>query len=214
VSEHGVTFRSKLDGSLHEYTPERVIQVQRNLGADVIMQLDELIDGGSDIAPARAAMERSLRWLERCHIEFDRITRDGAGLPFHAAIKPVPHVDATGTMVIPDAPNGVKFELFIFDALPLADRVCSLEAAREDEFSPIKNADGVDSPATARRDLTRVYAGWLEAAGVAVPRDSRGEPAVDIEIDPRYASSSRELIERIPPGFEVTGPTVLGAPAG
>lgn len=77
VSERGITFRSKLDGSLHEYTPERVIQVQRNLGADVIMQLDELIDGGSDIAPARAAMERSLRWLERCHAEFHRITREG-----------------------------------------------------------------------------------------------------------------------------------------
>lgn len=77
VSEDGITFRSKLDGSRHEYTPERVIQVQRNLGADVIMQLDELIDGGSDIPPARAAMERSLRWLARCHAEFNRITRDG-----------------------------------------------------------------------------------------------------------------------------------------
>ena len=77
VREDGITFKSKLDGSLHEYTPERVIQVQRNLGADVIMQLDELINGGSDVAPARAAMERSLRWLERCRIEFDRITRDG-----------------------------------------------------------------------------------------------------------------------------------------
>lgn len=77
VREDGITFRSKLDGSLHEYTPERVIQVQRNLGADVIMQLDELIDGGSAMAPARAAMERSLRWLERCHAEFDRITREG-----------------------------------------------------------------------------------------------------------------------------------------
>jgi queuine tRNA-ribosyltransferase len=77
VREDGITFRSKLDGTLHEYTPERVIQVQRNLGADVIMQLDELIDGGSEITPARDAMERSLRWLERCRAEFDRITRDG-----------------------------------------------------------------------------------------------------------------------------------------
>ena len=77
VSEAGITFRSKLDGSLHEYTPERVITVQRNLGADVIMQLDELIEGGSAIAPSRDAMERSLRWLERCRTEFDRITREG-----------------------------------------------------------------------------------------------------------------------------------------
>ena len=77
VREDGITFRSKLDGALHEYTPERVIQVQRNLGADVIMQLDELIDGGSATEPARGAMERSLRWLERCHTEFNRITREG-----------------------------------------------------------------------------------------------------------------------------------------
>ena len=144
----------------------------------------------------------------------ERITAGGVGLPFHAAIKPVPHLDASGTLVTPDAPNAVKFESFIFDALPLADRVCSLEAAREDEFSPIKNADGADSPATARRDLNRVYARWLDAAGVTVPRDDLGDPAVDIEIDPRYATSARELIERIPSGFRVTGPTVLEAPRG
>ena len=77
VSEEGVTFRSKLDGALHAYTPERVMQVERNLGADVIMQLDELIAGGSALAPARVAMERSLRWLERCRVEFDRLKRDG-----------------------------------------------------------------------------------------------------------------------------------------
>jgi len=77
VREEGVTFRNKVDGTLHEYTPERVIQIERNLGADVIMQLDELVEGGSDLATARAAMERSLRWLERCSTEFDRITGEG-----------------------------------------------------------------------------------------------------------------------------------------
>ncbi len=77
VNEEGVTFKNKFDGSLHAYTPERVIQIERNLGADVIMQLDELIDGGSANEPARGAMERSLRWLERCGVEFDRISRDG-----------------------------------------------------------------------------------------------------------------------------------------
>jgi queuine tRNA-ribosyltransferase len=82
VTEAGVTFKNKLDGSMHDYTPERVIQIERNLGADVIMQLDELIAGGSDLEPARAAMERSLRWLDRCRVEFDRLTREGrAPLP-------------------------------------------------------------------------------------------------------------------------------------
>lgn len=77
VTEAGVEFRSHLDGSLHDYTPERVMQIERNLGADVIMQLDELIAGGSEESASRAAMERSLRWLERCRVEFDRLTHDG-----------------------------------------------------------------------------------------------------------------------------------------
>jgi len=77
VREEGVTFKSIVDGSRHNYTPERVMQIERNLGADVIMQLDELIEGGAEHAASRAAMERSLRWLERCRIEFDRLERDG-----------------------------------------------------------------------------------------------------------------------------------------
>ena len=81
VSEAGITFRSHLDGSLHEYTPELVMRIERNLGADCIMQLDELIEGRSDEGASRSAMERSLRWLERCRVEFDRITREGRDVP-------------------------------------------------------------------------------------------------------------------------------------
>lgn len=77
VSEDGVNFKSPFDGSRHAYTPERVMQIERNLGADVIMQLDELIAGGSDEQASRSAMERSLRWLARCQTEFVRLERDG-----------------------------------------------------------------------------------------------------------------------------------------
>ncbi|MEO7216846.1 MAG: tRNA guanosine(34) transglycosylase Tgt, partial [Gemmatimonadaceae bacterium] len=77
VTEAGIEFRSHIDGSMHQYTPESVMRIERNLGADVIMQLDELIQGQSDIATARSAMERSLRWLDRCSVEFDRISRQG-----------------------------------------------------------------------------------------------------------------------------------------
>jgi len=86
VREEGVEFRSHLDGSLHQYTPEGVMRIERNLGADVIMQLDELIAGGADLAASRAAMERSLRWLERCRVEFDRLTREG-----RAPVSPITH---------------------------------------------------------------------------------------------------------------------------
>jgi queuine tRNA-ribosyltransferase len=77
VSEDGIEFRSHIDGSMHEYTPESVMRIERNIGADVIMQLDELIRGQSELGAARSAMERSLRWLTRCRIEFDRIGMQG-----------------------------------------------------------------------------------------------------------------------------------------
>ncbi len=96
VREEGVEFRSHLDGSLHQYTPEGVMRIERNLGADVIMQLDELIAGGADVATSRAAMERSLRWLERCRVEFERLDRDGrapVSALVHASLAPgAPHL--------------------------------------------------------------------------------------------------------------------------
>ena len=66
VSEDGVEFRSHLDGSLHMFTPESVMEIERNLGADVIMQFDHVIPGQSEESVARDASERSVRWLVRC----------------------------------------------------------------------------------------------------------------------------------------------------
>jgi UDP-N-acetylglucosamine/UDP-N-acetylgalactosamine diphosphorylase len=137
------------------------------------------------------------------------LTRGGLDLPYHHALKKVPHVDADGRPVEPDAPNAIKFETFLFDALPAAERTVTVEAAREDEFSPIKNAEGADSPATARRDLNRLYARWLTAAGVAVPSGPDGEP-VDLEIDPRRALDAAELNASVTPDLRIDGPTVLG----
>jgi queuine tRNA-ribosyltransferase len=72
VSEDGVEFRSHIDGSRHRFTPESVMQIERNLGADVIMQFDHVIPGQSTEADARDASERSIRWLVRCRTEFER----------------------------------------------------------------------------------------------------------------------------------------------
>jgi queuine tRNA-ribosyltransferase len=66
VAEDGVEFRSHVDGSLHQFTPESVMQIEQNLGADVIMQFDHVIPGQSDETAARDASERSIRWLARC----------------------------------------------------------------------------------------------------------------------------------------------------
>lgn len=73
VSEEGVEFQSHLDGSRRFFTPESVIDIQRSLGADVIMQFDHVIPGQSDEAIARDASERSVRWLARCLKRFNDV---------------------------------------------------------------------------------------------------------------------------------------------
>jgi queuine tRNA-ribosyltransferase len=72
LNEDGVEFQSHIDGSRRFFTPESVIQIERNLGADVIMQFDHVIPGQSDEASARDASERSIRWLARCLAELQR----------------------------------------------------------------------------------------------------------------------------------------------
>ena len=78
LDEDGVEFRSHIDGSKHRFTPESVMRIERNLGADVIMQFDHVIPGQSDETTARDASERSIRWLARCAAELARLrTADG-----------------------------------------------------------------------------------------------------------------------------------------
>ncbi|MBA3890132.1 MAG: tRNA guanosine(34) transglycosylase Tgt [Gemmatimonadaceae bacterium] len=77
IAEDGVEFRSHIDGSKRQFTPESVMQIERNLGADVMMQFDHVIPGQSDATVARDASERSLRWLARCRAEFDRLDATG-----------------------------------------------------------------------------------------------------------------------------------------
>jgi UDP-N-acetylglucosamine/UDP-N-acetylgalactosamine diphosphorylase len=113
-------------------------------------------------------------------------------LPWHRAEKKVPYVDANGNAVKPDKPNAVKLEQFVFDAIPLAKNAIVYTTRREEEFSPVKNADGADSPATCRRDQIRRAARWLNAAGVTVPtRD--GEPDATIEISPLFATTAEQV---------------------
>jgi len=114
-------------------------------------------------------------------------------LPFHRADKKIPTVDENGDPVEPKEPNGVKFEMFVFDALPLAERPVVLEIDRSEEFSPVKNAEGDDSPATARRDMVRFDARRLEQAGAVVPRNRDGEPKHAVEISPLAARNVDEL---------------------
>ncbi|HUQ98038.1 MAG TPA: tRNA guanosine(34) transglycosylase Tgt [Gemmatimonadaceae bacterium] len=76
VNEDGVEFQSHIDGSRRFFTPESVMQIERSLGADVIMQFDHVIPGQSDEASAREASERSIRWLARCLEEVERLEKE------------------------------------------------------------------------------------------------------------------------------------------
>ncbi|MEN8375826.1 MAG: tRNA guanosine(34) transglycosylase Tgt [Gemmatimonadota bacterium] len=70
IDDEGVRFRSHLDGSTHAFTPESVVDIQRALGADVIMAFDQCPPGRVGRSDARAALKRTLRWLERCARRF------------------------------------------------------------------------------------------------------------------------------------------------
>jgi UDP-N-acetylglucosamine/UDP-N-acetylgalactosamine diphosphorylase len=133
--------------------------------------------------------------LSRTFIE--RLTADekSFGLPWHRAVKKVAHVDDAGKRVEPDEPNAVKLESFIFDAVPLAENPLILRTERAEEFSPVKNAEGIDSVETSQRDLNRRAARWLEHAGADIPRTGDGEPDGVFEISPCFALDAEHLRE-------------------
>ena len=129
----------------------------------------------------------------------ERLTaEDRCLLPLHRAEKKVPYVDLrTGQVVQPTSPNAVKLEMFVFDALPLAEKVVIYETRREEEFSPIKNSEGEDSPVTSLHDQVRRAGAWFEAAGITVPRDADGQVAAALEISPLFADDAQVLATKI-----------------
>ena len=108
-------------------------------------------------------------------------------LPYHRAEKKVAHLNEAGKLIEPDNPNAVKFETFVFDALPLAKNPVILEADRLDQFSPVKNRTGVDSLESSQADQIKRAKRWLKNAGVATR-----ENAV-VEICPRAFPDQKDL---------------------
>ena len=88
----------------------------------------------------------------------EAIERMGATpLPYHSAFKKAKYIDKDGNLVVPDSPNAYKFEAFLFDAFGEVDDMAILRVKREEEFAPVKNAAGVDSPETARELYRKFY---------------------------------------------------------
>jgi queuine tRNA-ribosyltransferase len=71
IKEEGVTFRSHIDGSKHLFTPENVMDIQRTIGADIIMAFDECTPYPCDYNYAKRSIEMTHRWLKRCCERFD-----------------------------------------------------------------------------------------------------------------------------------------------
>lgn len=120
---------------------------------------------------------------------------EGVALPFHRADKKIPTIDAQGNPVKPEKANGVKFEMFVFDALPFAKNPVVIETPRANDFSPVKNAEGVDSPKTCREDQLRQFARWLKANGAEIATDDTGLPSVAIEVGPLFGYDEDSFAE-------------------
>ena len=80
LTENGVTFRSHIDGTMFDLSPERAVEIQALLGADISMQLDECIKLPNERAEIERAMELSVRWAERCKRAFESRAREGYAL--------------------------------------------------------------------------------------------------------------------------------------
>jgi len=118
----------------------------------------------------------------------ERLNRNGFALPYHRAIKDVEGIGKGGKT---ERTKGLKFESFVFDAIPLAERTSCMEVAREEEFSPVKNKEGMDSPETAQKAMVDLHRRWLEEAGAEVA------PGAKVEISPLFALNKEELREKL-----------------
>lgn len=149
--------------------------------------------------------------LHAIRVDFvQRLNATGFALPYHRAEKKVPCVDlTTGQPIKPEKPNAVKMETFVFDALPLTSHSIVYETDRIDEFAPIKQPSGVDSPESARQIVTQRNANWLTAAGITVPKKPDGQPDCTIEIAASFAiypedvAAKKSIIPAIQPGANV-----------
>lgn len=138
-----------------------------------------------------------------------RITQGDTRLPFHYARKKVPYMDGNGQVITPTHENALKFELFVFDALPIADRWLVVESPREVEFAPLKNASGVDSPETCRLAISNLAATWLRQAGAIVDQDAIGNVGIPLEVSNRFAMDAAEFAARVYAKRTISDPTLF-----
>ena len=124
-------------------------------------------------------------------------------LPLHVAEKKVQTWIPNERGGTAEERMGIKFEMFIFDALADAANPLFFETRREGEFAPLKNKTGPDSIETCRQGMMNLYARWLQANGVSVPM-REGKPVHRIEISPLVARDAESLGESLNQRFPST----------
>lgn len=112
--------------------------------------------------------------------------------PYHVAHKAVEYVDQSGRTVKPSQPNAYKFEALYFDLFTHADDMAILNVRREEEFSPVKNFEGVDSKDTAREMFLELCTSWVRDMGIDPPRPIEISPLLSIYGD----DLDRAVLER------------------
>ena len=181
------------------YPQERLGVFCRAAGKTTVIEYSDLpaewaeqrdADGGLRFGAGSIA----IHLISAAFVETIAVGERGSRLPLHRAEKVVAHIDpASGRPVRPEAPNAVKLETFFFDALPLAGSSIVYETSRSDEFAPIKNATGADSPHESRQLQSDRHGAWMEANGVRIPRDADGHVDARIEISPLTALEQHDL---------------------
>lgn len=169
---------------------EKVGVIVKRDGRTCLIEYSEMDDA---LRYATDNAGRMLHWAGSIAVhvisrDFARAIASGESpLPYHKAVKKVQALGRDGSPVTID---GIKFETFIFDALPLARSSVTLEVAREEEFAPIKNATGEDSLESSLRLQVARCVSWCRSAGVRVADGAR------VEISPMFAYDARELVSK------------------
>jgi UDP-N-acetylglucosamine/UDP-N-acetylgalactosamine diphosphorylase len=201
---HHLLSRSEMTSQVirKRYPTEKVGNVVQVDGRTHVIEYSDLPDEAAEMTDESGGLKL---WAGSIAVHLfdvaflDRERSSDTSLPFHQASKKVPYLNEAGQCVQPDSPNATKFERFIFDLLPAAERtiICEVEPAKA--FAPIKNADGAptDTPALARQAIVDLHREWIQAAGASVA------DGVKVEINARFALDIAELRSKIPAGLIV-----------
>ena len=174
--------------------------IQKNGKADVIeySEIDKTMAEARDSKHSDMLKFRAANIVQHYYsFNFIESTEDWAEkLPHHVARKKIPYLDtASGEMVKPEKPNGIKLEQFVFDVFPFVglDKFACVEVDRAEEFSPLKNARGTgqDDPDTSKKDILEQGTRWVQAAGGIVTSENDAADGVEVSPLVSYVRDSR-----------------------